>query len=157
MSFQQTIYSTPNFQINSSQRQLVAPWAVSNHYPKTIQLGASSATLTPEQTISGAFYVQPATQTAITVTLPDATSWFRFLSTRSVPGYENISNNDMFVYEVILGGTGTSVNFAPGTGASGIVHSFSKSLTGAGATGAQCYCLPVSWTVTSTGVAYNVL
>ena len=163
MSFQQTQYSQPNFVINNSsaasqaRNNIVAPWASVAHYPKTIALGASSLTLTPEQTVSGAFYVQPATATPITITLPDASSWYRFLATRSIPGYDNISDNDMFMHQVILSGTGTSVNFAPGTGGNGLTHSFAKPLTGAGATGAQCNCLPVQWRVTSTGTWYNVL
>jgi len=163
MSFQSVSYSMPNFVVNNaaaasqSRNNIVAPWAAVAHYPKTIALGASAVTLTPEQTVSGAFYVQPATQTPINVTLPDSASWYRFLATRSIPGYDNISDNDMFVYEVLLAGTGTSVNFVPGTGGVGLTHPFSKPLTGAGATGAQCSCLPVQWRVTSTGTWYNVL
>ena len=163
MSFYSVANSTPNFVINNSaaasqaRNNIVAPWAVASHYPKTISLGASSLTLDPQETISGAFYVQPATATPITVTLPDSASWYRFLATRSIPGYDNISDNDMFMFNVVLAGTGTTVNFAPGTGGVGLTHSFSKPLTGAGATGAQCNCLPVQWRVTSTGTWYNVL
>lgn len=151
MSFQQTIYSTPNFQIIPGQRQMTAPWGVINHYPKTIDLGSSSITLTPEQTTSGAFLVTP--QSVINYTLPDSLSLFRFLSTRSIPGFENISNNDMFMFDVINNGTGTA-NFIPGTGAGGIIHPFANR---AGSTGAQCDCLPIQWKVTSTGTFYNVL
>jgi hypothetical protein len=152
MSFQQTIYSTPNFQIipNQGQRQLVAPWAGITHLPSTVVFGGSNVTLTPEQTVSGTILVTPQVN-AINYQLPDAASWYRFLSTRSVPGYENISNNDVFVLEVIHAGTGTA-NIVPGTGAGGIVHPIANS-----ATGADSKFVPVQWKVTSTGTFYNVL
>jgi hypothetical protein len=152
MSFQQTIYSTPNFQIipNQGQRQLVAPWAGITHLPSSVVLGSSNVTLTPEQTVSGTILVTPQVN-AINYQLPDSASWYRFLSTRSVPGYENISNNDVFVLEVINANTGTA-NIVPGTGAGGIVHPVYKV-----STGAYCACVPVQWKVTSTGTFYNVL
>lgn len=157
MSFQNTIYSPANFQINNNQRALVSPWSVLQHYPKTIVLNGVSQTLTPEQTISGAFYVSPSNTTAINITLPDASSWYRFLSTRTVAGTNNISNNDIFKYDVFLGGAGTRLNFLPGTGAAGIIHAFGKPSSGAGATGALCDSFAVQWSVSGSSVSYNVL
>jgi hypothetical protein len=150
MSFQSTIYSTPNFQVINGNRQLTAPWAAIQHLPSTVVLGSSAVTLTPEQTVSGNVLVTP--NSTVNYQLPDASSWFRFLSTRSVPGYENISNNDLFVLNIINNGTGTA-NIVPGTGAGGIIHPIFK----AASTGAYCDCVPVQWKVTSTGTFYNVL
>ena len=152
MSFQSTAYSTPNFQIipTQAQRNLVAPWGVVNHLPSSINVGNVNITLTPEQTVSGTFLVAPATGT-VEYQFPEASAWYRFLSTRSVPGYENISNNDVFIFNVINTGTGTA-NFVPGTGAIGITHAVYEVNT-------QAYqdVVPIQWTVTSTGSSYTVL
>ena len=152
MSFQSTAYSTPNFQIipTQAQRNLVAPWGVVNHLPSSINVGDVNITLTPEQTVSGTFLVAPATGT-VEYQFPEASAWYRFLSTRSVPGYENISNGDIFVFTAINNGAGDA-EFIPGTGALGVDH-----LVAAGAGQANVLQVPVLWTVTSTGSSYTVL
>lgn len=157
MSYQNTIYSPANFQIQTNPRAMVSPWSVSSHYPRSICLTGASQTLTPEQTISGAFYISPPNSNAVNITLPEASSWYRFLSTRSVVGVDNISNNDIFKYDVVLGGAGTRVNFLPGTGAAGIIHAFGKPSVGMGATGALCDSFAVQWAVSPTSISYNVL
>ena len=150
MSFQQTSYSTPNFQIIPQNRSFVAPWATVTHIPSSAVLGGNSMTLTPEQLVSGTVLVSP-TGVSSDYQLPDVTSLYRFLSTRSVPGYENISNNDVFIFNVINTGTGTA-NFVPGTGAIGITHAVYEVNT-------QAYqdVVPIQWTVTSTRSSYTVL
>ena len=151
MSFQQTSYSTPNFQIIPQNRSFVAPWASVQHIPSSAVLGAVSITLTPEQLVSGTVLVSPEEEASVDYRLPDVASLFRFLSTRSVPGYENISNNDVFIFNVINTGLGTA-NFLPGTGAIGITHVVYEANT-------QAYqdVVPIQWTVTSTGSTYTVL
>ena len=150
MSFQQTSYSTPNFQIIPQNRSFVAPWATVQHIPSSAVLGGTSITLTPEQLVSGTVLVSPFGASS-DYQLPDVASLFRFLSTRSVPGYENISNNDVFIFNVINTGTGAA-NFLPGTGALGITHVVYEANT-------QAYqdVVPIQWTVTSTGSSYTVL
>ena len=150
MSFQSTIYSTPNFQVNNGNRQLTAPWAAIQHLPSTVALGSSAVTLTPEQTVSGSILVTP--NATVNYQLPDSSSWFRFLSTRSVPGYENISNNDLFILNVLNNGTGTA-NIVPGTGAGGIIHPVFK----AGSTGVYSQHVAIQFKTSSTGTFYNVL
>ena len=150
MSFQSTIYSTPNFQVINGQRQLTAPWAAIQHIPAIVSLGGTAQTITAEETVSGAILVAP--QSTINYQLPDSSSWYRFLATRSVPGYENISNNDLFILNVLNNGTGTA-NIVPGTGAGGIIHPVFRAAN----TGAYSMDIPVQWKVTSTGTFYNVL
>jgi hypothetical protein len=152
MSFQSTAYSTPNFQIIPAQRprNLVAPWGVVNHLPSSINVGDLTVILTPEQTVSGTFLVAPTTGT-VQYQFPDSSSWYRFLSTKSVPGYENLSEGDVFVFNVINNGAGDA-EFIPGTGALGVDH-----LVAAGVGGASYVSVPVLWTVTSTGSSYTVL
>ncbi len=160
MSFQSVIYSQPNFVVNNAsaasqaRNNIVAPWATVAHYPSTINLGSSSQTLYPERTVSGKFYIAPSSDAAVNIKLPDAASWYRFLSTRSIPGYENISDGDMFVFEMMINGQGAKVNVLPGTGGAGTYHPFYNTT---GTTGAQCECFPVQWRVTSTGTWYNLL
>ena len=164
MSFYSVANSTPNFVINNAaaasqaRNNIVAPWAAVAHLPKTVNIGNQSITLTPEQTASGVLYCSTGSTYGVVqnVTLPDAASWYRFLSTRSIPGYENISDNDMLNIQLLYGGSG-AVNILPGTGASAGTHSYGKVAAGKGATGVQSDSIPIQWRVTSTGTWYNIL
>ncbi len=161
MSFYSVANSTPNFVINNSaagsqaRNNIVAPWGAISHYPKTINIGSQNITLTPEQTVSGALYCFNNTG-AQNVTLPDSSSWYRFLATRSIPGYDNISDNDMLSIQLLYGGSG-AINILPGTGAWTGTHSYGKPASGRGATGVQSDVIPIQWRVTSTGTWYNIL
>ena len=164
MSFQQTAYSTPNFVVNNSsaanqsRNNVVSPWAVASHFPKSIVLNPVDTTLTPENLLSGALYTSftGSANTVCAWKLPDTSSLYRFLATRSIPGYDNISNNDVFKWEVFIdgptSGTGT-LNIVSGTGA----PSFQKPLVCApGTTGASFTNFGIKWQVTTTGAWYNI-
>ena len=125
MSFQQTQYSLPNFDVKPTRGQR-APYATIHNLPSMLNVTSYAGSTLPVTFLSaGSLFVEPVTD--FIIDLPSDLSLFRFLG-----GFKYISNGDVQTIEIINRGS-SDCRFRH----DGVFH-YAYSY--------DCTCLVIKWT-----------